>query len=173
MLKLHNWSIDGYMWRTLNDIICSNQRSRAILKNFVSESYEISEGIPQGGILSPLLWNIYFADIPTGVANREFYAAFADDLAVVTSSSDLKLAAQNLSRIYSKLREWAVHNRVEFNDKKVKCMVISRNRKWRKRGVKSDCKVRYRDRSGVVQVVPEVETYDYLGARLNNRLLLD
>ena len=63
MIKLRRLGVTGRMWKAV-DALINNGRCRVILKKFVSKEYSLEEGIPQGGILSPLLWNVFFADIP-------------------------------------------------------------------------------------------------------------
>ena len=172
MLKLRRLGVKGMMWKAI-DALIHNGRYRTVLKNFVSEEYTLEEGIPQGGILSPLLWNVFFADIPIGTNDNYLYGAFADDLAVITRHRDMDVAAQHMTILYRGLRRWAQQNRVEFSDRKVKVMGIIKERTWKKRGFTTGVKVTYRDDEGKIKRVEEVEWYDYLGARIDNRLVLD
>ena len=43
---------------------------------------EISIGLPQGGVLSCLLWLIYVDDLPEKIGNLVFTELFADDVAL-------------------------------------------------------------------------------------------
>ena len=58
MIKLRRLGVTGRMWKAV-DALINNGRCRVILKKFVSKEYSLEEGIPQGGILSPLLWNVF------------------------------------------------------------------------------------------------------------------
>lgn len=96
---------------------------QVVMNGSVSDPYTQTDGLPEGGVLSPLLWNIFFSDIPDPGIHGS-YSAFADDLAVVMTSDTAKQGAEWMSEMYAKLRNWARDNRVEFNDRKVKAMVI-------------------------------------------------
>ena len=146
-------------------------------RGHVSDEYTPEEGIPQGGILSCLLWNFFFADLPVQYDDDVLNAAYADDLAVVVSASSLHEANVRMSRMYAKMREWAVWNRVEFNDKKVKSMVVKpkgyrRKRKRTKLGYNLDHVIYCDSMSRVIKRVDVVSQYRYLGMILDDKLTL-
>ena len=173
MNKLFKLGIKGKMWNIIN-MMMHHGRYRTLLNNFVSEEYILEEGIPQGGIMSSLLWNLFFADIPTATDEVPgFYGAFADDLAIITSDERKSAATLRMTRLYARLRAWAVRNRVEFNDSKVKLMIVA-PRKRRRPGLHlyPELRVSYTDLDGNPQVVEHVECYNYLGAKLDQKLNL-
>ena len=45
----------------------------------------LKNGVPQGSVLAPLLFNIYTSDLPTTVSTKY---AYADDLAIMHSAGD-------------------------------------------------------------------------------------
>lgn len=60
----------------------------------VSNIANINAGVPQGGILSPILYNIYAADQPTSLNTT--VAEFADDKAIIAIHEDPISASLNL-----------------------------------------------------------------------------
>lgn len=67
--------------KTVNiiDKLLSNRKFRIHLGGKSSMFTDITNGLPQGSVLAPLLFNLYTSDIPT-LASRKF--VYADDLAI-------------------------------------------------------------------------------------------
>ena len=60
----------------------------------MSEIAPTKAGIPQGGILSPFLFNIYVADQPT--MQQTIVADYADDKAILSINEDPLIPSTNL-----------------------------------------------------------------------------
>ncbi|KAL4121623.1 hypothetical protein QTP88_014097 [Uroleucon formosanum] len=85
-------------------------------KNNISSIKNIEAGVPQGSDLSPLLYNIFTADIPT--TNQTLLASFADDTAILTSNNNPDIASQNLQLHLNKIESWAKNWKIKINDEK-------------------------------------------------------
>ena len=77
-------------------------------------------GIPQGSILSPLLFNIFlsslFEFLPDTVLTGDELAVFADDLRLMSFHTDVHEAAWNVNRLLQYLHVWARANRMVFDE---------------------------------------------------------
>uniref|UniRef100_A0A2H8TKI9 Putative RNA-directed DNA polymerase from transposon X-element n=1 Tax=Melanaphis sacchari TaxID=742174 RepID=A0A2H8TKI9_9HEMI len=82
----------------------------------VSNIANINAGVPQGGILSPILYNIYAADQPTSLNTT--VAEFADDKAIIAIHEDPISASQNLQHHLNLLSNWYDNWRVKVNQSK-------------------------------------------------------
>ncbi|KAL4085043.1 hypothetical protein QTP88_027881 [Uroleucon formosanum] len=77
---------------------------------------KISAGVPQGGILSPILYNVYAADQPTSPTTS--VAEFADDRAIISVHEDPHIASLNLQNHLDLISVWYDKWRVKVNQSK-------------------------------------------------------
>ena len=75
----------------------------------------LKNGVPQGSVLAPLLFNIYKYDLPSMIS-RKF--AYADDLALLHSSGNWKDLKETLNRDRSTLSAYLQTWRLKLNHTK-------------------------------------------------------
>ncbi|KAL1117158.1 hypothetical protein AAG570_004485 [Ranatra chinensis] len=81
-----------------------------------SPYFPIKAGVPQGSILSPLLYSVYTSDIPEHPAT--LLASFADDTAILSTNSDPTLASLNLQSHLTTLQTWCSNWKIRVNPQK-------------------------------------------------------
>jgi len=65
---------------------------------------EIKAGVPQDAVIAPMLFNIYISDQPT--SPHTIVGGFADDKAILTTSSDPVLASSYIQDHLNTLESW-------------------------------------------------------------------
>ena len=74
------------------------------VENEFSQYHLIRSGVPQGSILGPFLYSVYTADIPT--SEDSFIATYADDTAILVTSSDLGTTSNKLQERLNTIQNW-------------------------------------------------------------------
>ena len=122
-------------------------------------SYAVSKnGVPQGSVLAPLLFNIYTYDLPFMIS-RKF--AYADDLALLHSSGYWKDLERTLSHDMSTLSAYLQTWRLKLSHTKTVTATFHLNNREAKR----ELKFYNNDR-----LLPFCPTPTYLGVKLERSL---
>ena len=108
-----------------------NGRTVTVTLKGVSVTRMLTKGTPQGGVLSPLLWNIAFEQL-LALFNRGPVRAigFADDLLLLIKGFDLTSMRDQLQNAVVKADRWASSKSLTFNTTKSVAIVFTRRRKW-------------------------------------------
>ena len=76
LVKMHNLGIRGNVWSWISDFL-SDRTARCYLKGSHGEEFATHVGLPQGSVISPILFNIFLQDIYRDIACQK--VKFADD----------------------------------------------------------------------------------------------
>ena len=84
---------------------------------------EVMKGNPQGGILSPFLWNCVVNNLLLELRSRGFYVqAYADDLAILVTGADMLWITINIAA------NWASEQELQFSSKKTEIVLFTHKR---------------------------------------------
>ena len=120
------------------------------IKNMVTNRYvtinhkdatiriKIKRGCPQGGILSPFLWNLVIDDLLNYSAKHipGYLQAFADDLMTLAEGDDTEVIWQRTQKTINTIEEWCHSKGLSISALKTKIVMFTWNRKWSVRPIK-------------------------------------
>ena len=134
-------------------------KTRVVLNSDVSDEFTVAGGVPQGGILSPLLFNFYLSRLGSGIDQAKWFA-YADDLAVSLSGHLLGDLFEAGVSIHQYVSEFFAARRLEINLSKSGTMLITSRRPRQLMWPPGD------------ELPPKVDTYKYLGCIIDSKLTL-
>lgn len=93
----------------------------------ISESKDVCAGVPQGSRLSSKLYSLYLSDFPNIV--NIIIAFFADDLAILTTSSNRNIIQMRLQNALNTIHSYFTKWRLKINPEKSQSIFFTRKRK--------------------------------------------
>lgn len=121
-----------------------------------SEILPIKSGVPQGSVLGPLLYLLYTHDLPRS-RNIEL-ATFADDIAIISTHENPRIASLNLQVQLNTLQHWLNRWKIKVNETKSVHTIFSL------------CKQTCPGVSINNVSIPQSSVASYLGIHLDSRL---
>jgi retron-type reverse transcriptase len=97
------------------------------VNNCLSEERKIYKGVPQGSVLSPLLFNVMLSDIPNPENGCEI-SLFADDIAIYCTTKTKEAAKRPLQRQLNRIEQWANKWKLKFSVDKCATLTSSRRK---------------------------------------------
>ena len=124
--KIFQLDLPTKMTRWLSDFLVG-RLIQVNVNNFFSNQINPKVGVPQGSVLSPLLFLIYVNDLPAPHHNPNSLSQFADDTAQWAYSLNVCFAAKLLQQDLLKLAMWCAKWRIKLNPEKTKVIIFSRS----------------------------------------------
>ena len=129
IFKLKQNGISGKLLRVLSDFLKDREQT-VILNGQVSSWTGVNAGVPQGSILSPLLFSVYINDLADGLSSNA--KLFADDTSLFSVIHDVDASANELNNDLYQINKWAFQWKMSFNpdpSKHAQEIILSRKTK--------------------------------------------
>jgi len=107
-----------------------NQRTAVLSTNSLRREKAISRGFPRVSCCGPGFWNLQFNSLlQIKFMARIKVVAYADDL-LIARRGDLIRAMENYANVeLSKMNQWSRRNKITFNDKKPKAILVTKRKR--------------------------------------------
>ena len=124
--KIFMLDLPTKMTRWLSDLLVGRV-IQVNVNGFLSDKISHIAGVPQGSVLSPLLFLIYVNNFPKPHHKQNSKSQFADDTALWAASKNVQFAAKLLQKGLRKLAKWCAKWRIKLNPEKAKVIIFSRS----------------------------------------------
>lgn len=129
------------------------------VNNKLSTIKPLKAGVPQGTILSPVLFNLYISDLPTCPITKTIM--YADDTIIYASSFSAQTATEKIKYHISKLTDYYGKWKIDINTQKTETIILTR----KFTNVQVFSKIKIND-----DTIRENNPIKYLGLLLDRRL---
>ena len=118
--KLNAFGMDTNSVKLLHSYL-TDRKQRVKINSVYSEFSEILNGVPQGSILGPLLFNIFMIDLFMSMDDTNI-ANYADDTTPYVCGNDITVVMKELETASVNILKWFNQNGMKLNEEK--CHVI-------------------------------------------------
>lgn len=115
--KLHEWGFRGRLPQMIHSFL-QNRKFKVKLGGFVSNIGFLDNGVPQGSVLSPTLFNIAIIDVLKVINSPTRSILFADDLTVFIQCKNPTLGKSVLQEAVDNISAWSRDNGFRFSESK-------------------------------------------------------
>ena len=159
--KLKNAGITGTAIQWFVSYL-TDRKQYVCCNGYSSDVLSVKEGVPQGSVLGPTLFSIYYDSVHSVITNSSC-KLFADDTEIHSSVSDIGSAVDNVNEDLVSIEKWLKENEMVTHPKKSEVMKIGSRPALMNTG---DVVIKLNN-----QILKEVSTYKYFGVLLDNQLI--
>ena len=131
--KLHDNGTPRQMTRWIAAFL-RTRTAEVVINGTRSSRVRMKQGLPQGSVLSPLLFLIFINDVTKVIPADVESPLYADDAALYATHENLDIAEERLQVAVSAVEKWSIDNKLDLNVKKSCTFHFStstREAKWR------------------------------------------
>ena len=125
MLKMTKTNVPGHMVRWIQAWL-TNRLAWVTYDGVPSKRVTLKQGVPQGSVLSPLLFLFYINDLPARIEDAEI-SLFADDVAVWVKGPNLAANQTKLQKALDAVSAWSSQWKMEISAQKSESSFFSSN----------------------------------------------
>lgn len=128
ILKLLNdMGIKGNMLAFIRNFL-RDRKIRVRLNEILSDPQMLDNGLPQGSVVSVVLFLIAINDVLSCLIRPVKGFLFADDLTIICSGRSLEPIIKLLQNVLNRLQEWAMKTGFKFSKTKTEFIIVSKKR---------------------------------------------
>ena len=95
----------------------------------LSDTFGLSQGVPQGSILSTTLFNIKINSIMNCLDPKTDGSLYVDDFCMCYRSTSMRTIERHLQQCINRIEDWALKNGFKFSKSKTQCVHFCQLRK--------------------------------------------
>ncbi|GBN07479.1 RNA-directed DNA polymerase from mobile element jockey [Araneus ventricosus] len=109
----------------------TNRHFTVLIKNSDSTARKLQAGVPQGGVLAPIIFVLFMTDIPQ--VRNIMISLYADDTAILSQGKTPDKAIVSLQNFLKNLEAWLVRWKIKLNVDKTEAILFNKkNDDWPK-----------------------------------------
>ena len=156
---LHELGVKGRLANFLESFLA--ERSFQVrVGSTLSDTFRLSQGVPQGSILSSTLFNIKINSIMSCLDPKTERSLYVDDFCMCYRSKSMRTIERHLQQCINRIEDWALHNGFKFSKSKTQCVHFCQLRK-----VHDDPELYLYG-----SLIPVVEDFKFLGIIFDRKL---
>ena len=102
-----------------------DRTAKVLYNGSLSNTVHLRQGLPQGAVLSPLLFLFFIDDLHKLTPEGVEIAMFADDASVWSEDPDLNKATARIQEVADKIEEWSLKKKMTINVSKSEVAVFT------------------------------------------------
>ena len=125
---LHEFGVKGRLANFLESFL-ANRSIKVRVGSTLSDTFGLSQGVPQGSILSTTLFNIKINSIMNCLDPKTDGSLYVDDFCMCYRSSSMRTIERHLQQCINRIENWALKNGFKFSKSKTQCVHFCQLRK--------------------------------------------
>ena len=125
---LHEIGVKGRLANFVESFL-ANRSIQVRVGSTLSDTFGLSQGVPQGSILSTALFNIKINSIMNCLDPKTDGLLYVDDFCMCYRSTSVRTIERHLQQCINRIEDWALKNGFKFSKSKTQCLNFCQLRK--------------------------------------------